>query len=220
MRDPEAVEALIPTTQQQLSDKRDELQQRRQDQDRLTLRTPVAGRVLPPAERRATGDQNATDSVGNRTLPQWSGTPLDAKNHGASLDVGTEFCLVSPTDRFEAVAAVSESDVELVAIGQRVELLVDHLADRWLTGTVAEIAEVDLENAPRELTEHEDFPTRLEADGTLSPVTTAYQARVRLDAAESVDFTLRAPARIRIEVADRSIGQRALRFIRQTFRFR
>jgi hypothetical protein len=110
--------------------------------------------------------------------------------------------------------------VELVAIGQRVELLVDHLADRWLTGTVAEIAEVDLENAPRELTEHEDFPTRLEADGTLSPVTTAYQARVRLDAAESVDFTLRAPARIRIEVADRSIGQRALRFIRQTFRFR
>jgi hypothetical protein len=119
-----------------------------------------------------------------------------------------------------AVAAVSESDVELVATGQRVELLIDHLADRWMTGTVAEIAEIDLTNAPRELTEHEDFPTRLGGDGSVRPAATAYQARIGLDAADSLPLTLRAPARVRVEVADRSIAQRALRFVSQTFRFR
>ncbi|MBI1312399.1 hypothetical protein GC176_14000 [bacterium] len=220
IRDPEAVESLIPTTQQQLADKRDELRQRKLDQERLTLRTPVAGTILPPSDRLDPAGQDETQAVNERTLPQWTGTPLDVSNLGATLEVGTEFCLVSSSGRFEAVAAVSESDVELVAVGQRVDLLVDHLADRWLSGAVADIAEVDLTEAPRELTEHEDFPTRLDADGSVRPAATAYQVRVRLDADRSLPFTLRAPARIRIEVTDRSLAQRTLRFMRQTFRFR
>lgn len=220
LRDPQAVESLIPTTQQQLGEKREELRQLRLDQERLVLRAPLRGTVLPPSERRNTGELLSESSSGGQTLPSWSGTPLEAANLGATLEIGTEYCLIAPSREFEAIAAITESDVELVAVGQRVAVLTDHLADRWLSGTVTSIAEIDLTEAPRELTEHDDFPTRVDPDGTVRPAATAYQARIRLDDTGSRPMTLFAPARIRVEVADRSLAQRTLRFLRQTFRFR
>lgn len=211
----EAIESLIPTTQKQISEKVDELRQREADQRKLTILAPEAGTVLPPAEV----EESTTDATRSGALPTWSGIPLDERNRGAFLETGTELCLIGRPGAFEVIAAIDQSDIEFVETGRPVEILIDHLPDLWLRGTVVDIAEIDLDVAPRELVEHDEFPTRIDSDGVARPVTTAYQARIRFDEGRP-DLILRAPARAKITTAPRSLASRTTRFLQQTFSFR
>ena len=213
LNDP-AVAALIPTTQQRLKEKHRERQQKQSDADRLTLRAPTEGVILPPRPRR-----ESEETASRERLPDWSGSPLDQNNLGATLRTGTEFCQVGQLDQFEAIIAVDQNDVEYVEEGQRVELLLDHLSQRVLEGTIVEIAEIDIEVAPPELIAHDDFPTTVDSDGTPRPVSTAYQARVRLEDADET-LVLRGTGRSRIESSPRSIADRTLAFLSRTFRFK
>lgn len=213
LNDP-AVAALIPTTQQRLKEKLNEKKQKESDVERLTLRAPMNGVVLPPRPRR-----DPEEMASREDLPQWSGSPLDQDNLGATLRTGTEFCQVGQSDQFEAIVAVDQNDVEFIEEGQRVELLLDHLSQRVLEGTIVEIAEIDIEVAPPELVAHEDFPTTVDSDGTPRPVSAAYQVRVQLE--DSGDLlVLRGTGRSRIESAPRSIADRTLAFLSRTFRFK
>ncbi len=209
-----SVEALIPTTQQRLAEKQNELRQKQSDLDRLTLRAPIAGVVLPPPLRKS-----SEDTADDESLPQWAGTPLDRENLGASLDTGTVFCQIGHANQFEAIVAVDQDHVEYVSKGQRVELLIDHVSDRVLEGTIVEVAEIDIDVAPRELVTHDDFPTTLDSNGIPRPVSTAYQARIRLDETDA-QLILRGTGRTRIDSAPRSLADRTLTFLRRTFRFK
>lgn len=213
--DGDSVDALIPSTQERLQEKKDELKHRIADRDRLVLRAPVAGIVIPPAAI-ARAKEQTTEST---ELPRWSGTPLDEANIGTTLATGTELCLIGQPDQFEAVIAIDQGDVEFVVAGQKVELLIDHVSEEILTGEIVDIAEIDLDVAPRELIEHDEFPTRLDADGIPRPVATAYQARVRLNTVNS-QLIVRATGLAKIHSQPQSAGKRLLRFFRQTFRFR
>lgn len=215
LRDGDTVDALIPATQEHLQEKKDELLHRVADRDRLTLRAPIAGVVIPPAAINRSKEQT-TEST---ELPHWSGSPLDEANLGTTLATGTELCLIGQPDQFEAVIAVDQGDVEFVVAGQKVELMIDHVPEEILTGEIVDIAEIDLDVAPRELIEHDEFPTRFDADGVPRPLATAYQARVRLDPVAS-QLIVRATGLAKIQSLPQSAGQRLLRFFRQTFRFR
>jgi putative peptide zinc metalloprotease protein len=215
LRDGDAVDALIPATQERLQEKKEEVQHRMSDRDRLALRAPIAGVVIPPQPIPSPEEKASATSE----LPRWSGSPLDEMNSGAMLATGTEFCLIGQPGRFEAIIAIDQRDVEFVAPGQTVELLIDHVPEEVLTGKIVDIAEIDLDVAPRELIEHDEFPTRLDADGVQRPLATAYQARVRLDPVAS-QLIVRATGLAKIHSQPQSAGQRLLRFFRQTFRFR
>ncbi|MFT5092010.1 MAG: putative peptide zinc metalloprotease protein [Porticoccaceae bacterium] len=215
LRDGDTIDALIPATQERLLEKKEELDHRIADRERLTLRAPIAGVVIPPAAVSRTKEQ-ATEST---ELPHWSGSPLDAANLGTTLATGTELCMIGQPDEFEAIIAIDQGDVEFVGPGQKVELMIDHVPDEILTGEIVDIAEIDLDVAPRELIEHDEFPTRLDADGIPRPLATAYQARVRLNPAAS-QLIVRATGLAKINSVPQSAGQRLLRFFRQTFRFR
>jgi len=215
LRDGDTIDALIPATQERLLEKKEELDHRIVDRERLILRAPIAGIVIPPAAVSRTKEQ-ATVST---ELPHWSGSPLDKANLGTTLATGTELCMIGQSDEFEAIIAIDQGDVEFVVPGQKVELLIDHVPDEILTGEIVDIAEIDLDVAPRELIEHDEFPTRLDADGIPRPLATAYQARVRLNPVAS-QLIVRATGLAKIHSVPQSAGQRLLRFFRQTFRFR
>ncbi len=217
LQDREAVDALIPTAQERLTKKRDELKQRQTDVEKLTLRAPIAGRVLSaPVSKPLTTDDKADEKVGH-----WSGSPLDPQNIGATLETGTELCLIAPTERFEATLAIDQNEVEFISPGQRVELLLDHIGLSEQSGVILEVAEIDLSVAPRELVEHAHFPTKVGSDGVARPVSTAYLARVRLDpAASNPTYVLRGTGYASIEAAQQSAFARLSRFVRLTFRFR
>ena len=206
--DTQASAALIPTTRQRLQEKKNELAQRQTDSGRLTLTSPVAGVVLPPRDRTSPDGKQET------TLQQWTGTPLDEVNRGAMLEVGTEFCQIGSDGKYEAILAIDEDAIEFVSQGQQVELLLDHLPEQIIVGTVSEIAEIDLDVAPRELIRHDAFPTRLGEDGVVRPVSTAYQARIRLAGVPLETLVLRGTGRARIEVVPQPLARRLLRFLR------
>lgn len=213
--DGDAVDALIPTTQERLQEKKDELQHRIADRERLTLRAPVAGVVIPPASIARKKEQTTETTE----LPHWNGSPLDETNLGTTLATGTELCLIGQPDEFEAIVAIDQGDVEFIVPGQKVKLLIDHIPEEILTGEIIDVAEIDLDVAPRELIEHDEFPTRLDTDGIPRPLATAYQARVRLDPVAS-QLIVRATGLAKIQSVPQSAGQRLARFFRQTFRFR
>src|SRR5690606_12589860 len=85
VRDPE-VESQIPATRERLADVIERLARRRDDVAKLVLSAPAAGYVLPPPSLPP------PDRKGE--LRTWTGTPLEQRNLGAFLDVGTLFCLV------------------------------------------------------------------------------------------------------------------------------
>ena len=202
--------AEIPVVRQTLADLDERLTRRQADRERLTLKAPVAGTVLPPAWKdasRVTG-----------LLPQWQGTPLRPENRGALLESGTLFCLVGDPWHSAAVAIVDQADVERVAVGQRARISLDQGAGQVLTGTVSEVAEIDADVAPRQLAYGGALPVREDSSGILRPASRSYQVRIEFEATGDAPL-LGAPGRVRIRAPWESLWQRLHRLIRGTFYF-
>ena len=67
-----------------------------------------------------------------------------------------------------------------IQLGQAVTLQLDHLGGDFIRGEVAEIAEVDLQDAPAELVQAGELAAKTESDRT-APVATSYLVRVKLN---------------------------------------
>ncbi len=204
------VEVLIPTARKRLQDINERLRNRLHDRDRLMLTAPVAGTVIPPHHMTRRPPPNA--------LNHWSGTPLDDDNQGSYLETGTLFCLIGDPDRLEAHLIIDQSDIEFVGQDQRVEIMLDQSPGTVLWGTIIEIAELDLEETPKELLAHDDIATEVDDNGVTRPVNTTYQARVSLDDHEQ-HLLIGAPGRAKIHVAPQTLAQRLYRYLSRTFRF-
>jgi putative peptide zinc metalloprotease protein len=205
--------AQIPVVRQELADLEERLRRRLADQDRLTLRSPRAGTVLPPAARPAPPQAGSE-------LAEWSGDPLDPANLRSFLTSETLFCLIGEADHWEATLVIDQSDVELVAPGQTVELLLEPSPDRVLSGTIEEVAEIDLEFAPRQLSARlgGELQTRGDAAGRQRPASTSYLARVPLNGPAGVLMSgYRGQAKI--HVAPQTVAQRLGRWVRGVFHF-
>lgn len=208
-REDPAAKAQIPAAQQALDDLKQSLAEREENQRRLTLTAPVAGTVLPPASQ----PKNASEAE----LAEWSGTPLDQRNQNAFLKTGTLFCMIGDAERLEAVLIIDQGDVQFVRTGQKVRLRLDERPGEILTGTVREVAAIDLKVTPRELVQHEDLPTRMDEQGRPELVSTSYQARVELDPHEAM-LLGGTTGTAKIESAPQSLAARLSRYLSRTFR--
>jgi putative peptide zinc metalloprotease protein len=200
----------IPTAAEALADAERRFRQRMTDQQRLTLAAPRSGAVFPARRRHqpvAAGD-----------LPDWSGSPLDKENQGCYLETGTQLCVVGDPAQWEAVLLVDEDQVAFVHAGQSVEVLLDQAPESVLRGTIADVAKIDLQEAPPELIEHGEMPSRPDASGERQPVRTYYQARVNLDSARPA-LLAGSTGEAKIFADPQPLGPRILRFLTGTFRF-
>ena len=111
---------------------------------------------------------------------------------------------------------LDENDVELVRAGDRVQVRLDHLPAEILYGCVTEIAKLDLDMMPRELAAAGDLPAESDRHGVTRPIDTWYQARVRFDR-DVPHLVGRMHGRAQVEVASRSLIDRLLRYLKQTF---
>jgi putative peptide zinc metalloprotease protein len=200
----------IPVAQEALVDIEQRLEQRRRDEQRLTLISPSAGIVLPPPRIKALPDR--------RSLASWSGTPLDARNRGAFLTTGTPLCSVGDPRRLEAVAVVDQADMQLIRVGQPARLQLDSLPGRILAGKVAELSELDIDTAPRELLASGLLPAREGPDGSRQLIRTCYLVRIEIPEG-GPPLLLGTVGRTKIRVTPQSLVSRLHRFVRQTVRF-
>lgn len=136
-----AAAAMIPATAAELADAQAQLAEQENIAASLTIRAPVAGRVLPPPDRPP---QPAAPGA----LGQWTGSPLDAKNLGAWIEPGTPLAVVAEPGGWTAWAGVAQEDVTAVEIGQPVRLSIDSQETNYLAGRVAHIARRARDNRP------------------------------------------------------------------------
>jgi putative peptide zinc metalloprotease protein len=208
VQDPNAL-LQLPTAREMVIDIQQRLDQQRREFESLTLRAPISGIVFAPPALSPNEDMSGT-------LPRWTGTPLDKRNVGCTLERGTLVCLVGNPASFEAVLYVDESYIDLVRAGQRVWLRFDASSGELVRGTIHEMAGEETRVVPRELAVQRDMPNRPDSTGIPRPLSTSYQVRVTLDKPAG-SLLLGARGKARIVVPSQPASQRIYRWIRQTF---
>jgi putative peptide zinc metalloprotease protein len=206
-----AAASQIPAATSDLEDLESRLLQLRQDAERLVMRAPAAGTVipppLPPSSFYRTGELTAA-----------RGTPLEAGSQGSHLDVGTLLCLVGEHSELEALVVIDQSQIQFVRPGQRVRLQVDASPSRILRGSIVELAGLDLKIAPRELAEQSDLLVHFDREGIPRPAATSYQARVALDP-DHPPLPIGTRGRAKIAADPQPLGIRLYRAARSLFSF-
>jgi len=193
-----------------LADLEQRLPQRLEDEKRLVVTAPASGTVLPGRQKPA--------KFADNELATWSGLPLDAENSGCFLETGTLLCQIGDPEKFEASLMLDQGDMEFVRPGQQVRIQLDQRTGQPLSGTIREIAEIDLKITPAELLPAGTLPTRPDESGLYRPVGTVYQARVELEQADT-PLVIGEAGSAKVYTAPLSLARRISRYFSRTFRF-
>jgi putative peptide zinc metalloprotease protein len=209
----------LPATRDELRGAEERLKQLDREAERLQLRAPMAGIVLPPPNVPAV-------ALNSDALPTWNGIPQDPINRGATLESQSLFCYVGDPQRHDAVLLVDQRSVEFVRPGQSVRLQLRSSPGKLLRGQVVEVASSKAENVPRELVVTHLAAARASGMDAV-PVEVSYEVRVqvieprsqvdRLSQAAHALVTLYSPGRARIECGWLSLASRLWRLLRHTF---
>lgn len=156
----------------------EELASRREQRDRLTIRADAAGQVVPAPQ----APERIAEMQGYRAPTGWQSQPLHPQNVGAHLEPGTLLCELRPSQKFEAVMLVEQSEIAFLKTGEPVLIKLDVLPDRTLTGTVSQIGRVEVEHPPEQLliTHGGELPVRSRADGRMGLPGSYYEVRIEL----------------------------------------
>jgi putative peptide zinc metalloprotease protein len=205
----------IEALKQQLESATNEYQLKLEDQQRLELRSPIAGTVIAPPLHvdRA--------SAANDRLPQWSGSPLDKHNQGALLERNTLFCQIANPQQYEGVLVVAQQEMDFIRPEQAVEIQLDSLPGKYWEGKLAQVSPEKLATVSKQLTTKTggEIETKTDEQGQERPINTVYQANVFLEESTGV-LRPGMRGRARIHAAPQTLAQRTWRMIQETLNFK
>lgn len=202
------VAALIPSVRESMRDFQAQLKQLQITMERMVLRAPQDGVILP-GPWHFSGANHAA-------LRTWAGSPLEDQNQNCYIPAGTTVCLVGPEKSKAALLLASQDDINLIQIGQVVHTAWRESPGEVLSGKVIEIAALDLETLPRDAVLRLALPAQQGSDGSLIPVGIWYLVKVRLDSLEP-NLLRGAAGRAKIFIQPRSLSSLILRWATQTF---
>ncbi|HUT11174.1 MAG TPA: biotin/lipoyl-binding protein [Thermoguttaceae bacterium] len=213
----------LRVVQAELNRVEEQLQKRMADQERLILRAPRSGIVLPPPTNAGQGEIEGH-------LPMWSGTPLEPVNLGAFLEEGKEFCVIGDPRYLEATLVIDQTDIEFVRENLPVEIKLDELPHDVLSKygdtdedlKIDEIANVNMKYAPPSLSTRTGGELATTTDpktGAQRPQSTSFQARVWLEDAHG-ELRVGFRGRAKIHADPQPLGKRLWRLIQHTFNFK
>jgi putative peptide zinc metalloprotease protein len=211
--DPEGY-SRIEQQEKELAGIKEELNKKYDARDRLTLKAPRDGVVLPPP-----WVPKREDPTGK--LSRWYGTPFEPRNAGCHLERRTEFCLVGDPDQMEAVLVIDQADSDFVVEDQPVDIKLDQLPFQTFTGKIDIIAAEEMTVSPRRLAAKHGGEVPTETDpqtGIERPQSTSYYASVPLpDPDDLLRTGLRG--RAKVHVRWQTLGERVWRLLMRTFNF-
>lgn len=210
----EAIKAQLETQRELIESIKQMKQKTEEEVARLTVRAKREGIVMPPPDK-------APQPGDDGRLPGWTGSPLDEHNRGALLTAEDLICEIGSARELEAVLVVDQGDVQLVNIGQLVDLKLDAHRMGSFQGKIVEKSQAQLKNTSSSMASQSGGDLQTEVDpttGQVKPRSVSYQARVPI---ENVDLPLRPGYRgsAKVHVKPMSLGQRLWRIVAQTFNF-
>ena len=187
--------------------------------DQLIVRAERAGQLFAPANlpRRAGSELE---------LATWSGTPLDGRNIGTYFNANTELGSIGEPDKMEAILVVNQSDVKLLAPGQRVIALTQQYKNTFVETSISFVSQDELVDVPRELSQTNGGPIAVKPDpsGKESPILKSFEARALFDAkeleAKNIQLLPGMRGDAKIHVGSSSLGNRLMRYLSTVINFR
>lgn len=197
-------------------------QSKQEEHEKLTIRAPRDGQILPPPHKPAPKDTQGK-------LPGWTGSPFDAKNIGATLQRGELICRIGDPQQIEAVLVIDQTDVDLVQPenkekgieGDQVRLLAKTLPNRVYNGRVKDVALVEVKQLHPTLGTQAGGGVDTKQDpatGATKPLSTSYQASVPLENSDGL-LVVGDTGTARIYTGWQSLGERLYRYVIRTFHF-
>ncbi|REJ67302.1 MAG: biotin/lipoyl-binding protein [Planctomycetota bacterium] len=202
----------IPELEESLAKTEEQLARLERDLEKLTLRAPRDGIVMPVdlrPQRPGVGGQ----------LPSWSGFPTDTSNLGTMLD--GDFCRVGDPTKLEAEIVVEQSDVEFVVPKQStVDIKLRELPSATFRSQIADVSPKPIERIARRMTAKAggSIPSTTEQDGGERPLTTSYYAQAVMPD-DAAGLHIGALGEARIYTRWRTLGERVARYLNRTFSF-
>ncbi|QDU54860.1 hemolysin D [Aeoliella mucimassa] len=202
----------IATVKQSLIGLEKQLEDQRENLERLVIRAPRSGVVIPPElvpEPKAVEEQ----------LPTWWGTPFDKRNLGATLETGTKFCVVGNPKQLEARILLEQGDSDFVAVGQKVTVLLDQSPWLHYTSEINDIEKDEIPVVPSRLSSLTGGPLATEMDdaGVPRPLTPHFYAFAPITYDGNV--LIGQIGQAKIAIPDRTLWQRLSRYVARTFNF-
>ncbi|TWU30410.1 biotin/lipoyl-binding protein [Bythopirellula polymerisocia] len=207
----------IDVVRKRLSSLDEQLAQKQRDLDRLQLIAPRAGTVIPPPYRPEARSNPEVE------LASWSGWPMEEKNLGATFSPdGSEnlFCHIGDPNEWDAVLVINQRDLDLLREGQEVRLMFNESAYHVFVSTLESMADDEMKNISPRLasTSGGAVPAQHDPGGEVKPLTTSYQAEVKLDNSLGM-FRNGLTGTARIKTEPRTLASRLFRYVKRTFNF-
>lgn len=189
----------LPELRARLTDLETQIASAKKRLGRLDVLSPVAGRVVELEDRLP--DQSRSE------LPKHSGSVLQPKNLGCYVETGELLCLVCKTDGYAVYLLVDERKLDLVDVGNRIELFFPTLEPQRFSGKVVGFAKGGVKTNPKE-----------QAGVTVESPSISVRAVVELD--EPIPFGFHnAVGKARITIQKETVGDIVKRFLIESFRF-
>jgi len=206
--------ARVAQTEKGLKTTEEQLANRKRDRDKLRLVTPRSGTILPPT-------LVPKQTQGDAQLPTWWGSPLEPENLGATLMNGTKFCQIGDPKWLEARLVIDQGDVELVAPGQRVDVLLTQMAHLRYVSEIEKVSREDLKSSPVHLSSLHGggLPTKMDEGGTPRPIGLVFEAVVPLPEDDRDLLRIGLVGQAKITTEPRTLGNRIWRYFSRTFNF-
>ena len=181
----------------------------------LVLKAERDGIVIPPPNVVPTPPVNGE-------LPTWGGTPLDPENLNSYLAADTLFCYIGTAKEFETVILIDQSDLKLVQSEQPVKLVVEQFRDSVMEGTVSFVAQKELEEVPRELSQTNGGPVAVKpTPAGEKPLLKLYEVKGDLAASGLRNSLLNGCYGVsKIRVGKMSLAGRTMRYLQNLINFR
>lgn len=204
---------LLPSLEESVRILKQRFDRLQSDVDKLVIRAPRAGVLLAPLDRHLSVEESDQ-------LPQWSGSPFSQRNIGAWLQSATALGQIGEPERLEAVLVIGQDQLEFVAPGDEIDVLMPHQQHSPIATQVKRIAATKIEQLAPELDQRFGGPiaSTVDASGRAQPQQATYEVSCSI-VDENDHFAIGQVGQARVLAGRRNLGQRLIRYAQQTFAF-
>jgi putative peptide zinc metalloprotease protein len=207
--------ASIPTQREARDSAASMLEEVRAKKAQLTVVAPRDGTLIEAPSKPVSKAALAEDQ-----LPGWSGSPFAPSNSEAYFTQGDVLCVVGEPKQMEAIIVVDQGDIDLIQIGDEVELMLESARLNSVLGKISRISQSEMKESSENLSIQAggNLNTAQDETGRVRPISTSYQATVPLEPGHvPLRASYRGKAKVHLEW--RSLGWRLWRFCIKTFNF-